>query len=73
MRIDNFIGHAATDGLACSYDVTLSGRHDKRHVGFRYPAGLRSGHTSGRTVLFQFTGHRPLYYRRWIAAAGFAA
>jgi len=73
MRVDNFIVHATSDGLARSYDVTLPGRYDERHVGFRYPAGLRSGHAGRSAVLFQFTGHRPFYYRRWIAAAGFAA
>jgi len=73
MHVDDFIEHAVTDGLARSHNVPLSGRYDKRHVGFRYPAGLRSWHISGRTVFFRFTGHRPFYYGRWIAAAGFTA
>lgn len=73
MCVDNFIVHAVTDGLARSHNETLPAWYDKRHVGSRYPAGLRSGHLSGRTVFFQLTGYRPFYYRRWIAAAGFTA
>jgi len=73
MYVDNFIERDVTDWLARSNDETLSGRYDKRYVGFRYPAGLRSGHLNGRTVFFQLTVHHPFYYRPWIAAAGFAA
>jgi len=73
MGVDNVFGHTVADGVARGHHKTLSSRYDKRYVGLRYPAGLRSSHQSGRNVFFWFTVHRPIYYRRWIAAAGFAA